>query len=1454
MAPFRPIHDSGTSNPSEDRRRLQDEASSHSNSRGHSETFLTQHSHSNFTQSSDLTPLQVQMDGVVSTFIDRTADGYAMLGVVTGGLTSRGLSFGFLKASQPMVRLAPAILSPLARGSAQVAGFVGESIAFHAAPQLARAAFTRDLSLLHLHGEAGMIHGSVTSAVSLLGLRVAGVATAYQSSLVQNFAQCFAIVGSHHAAAFLEIEDKSRESAAFQLMQAESTVITLWAGVSMLHQFAPAIRQSEGAMDLKIQSIQTSSSRPARSGAEEMGWGQRGTTVAVGLGEAGSFSPKLIPTDSYSVGPNNGKPPAKKWVDLALAGTKEAEVQPASLPEPSKPSPEKVTDGDTVAVVRNGNGHDAEHGARNADGNGIHPEQDTLAAHVDTVAPSQPQQPSNIRKALERAADPESSSDTVAMGVRETATFQKLQEGTAEGDTVHQPPVVARNGKGNDNGKHRLENPEDATADQIYFDPAQHLTAIRPSSVRAKPASKPVSTPSASSSDLANQETGVFDKNGQDPKVDGSNGHSEKVADQTAVAGNGYQNQVLEQKQNGANGLVSQPLVRATSSLRSSDFVIKPGKMLANKYQVVRHLGSGGFGEIWQAADVTLDGRRVAIKVLKNTAKTAKEEEEFKEVSARFEREINISSNIESPWTAPVYEKIEVAPGVYGFVMPYIRGHDFSTLIDAFYTGKPEIPGVRERYPLEKLIEMFVDVCNGVEAGHEKGFIHRDLKPKNVRISEQGRVILMDWGLAKHVRDRSPEVREHTAQVDLNLIDNSPQNITRIGDVNGTAGYIAPEVFEGKPHENPKSPDIFALGTILYEAMTGENPFIYVFRERRNAAGGSPKMHPGLSTYVIRTDQLPSLADINPDITRLSHWKEIEAVARKAMAYDSKNRYKTVSELRDAVLLAPAQAEFNRIREIRAEMKTLETQMHEAWNQFDVGAQIKPEQWDRMHEPIDLLVQRRAELHQAAEDLITHLTEIKPSLSQPWLAQKKIAETSWLRLLHGGDRMPQSVRRALMKRIRENDVATREDPLKSMSAALDGKLPVKVKAVDFSSGKLLSESMQLKVVLLEREKDKNGNEQGNYREGATLIIGPISQVKNQINLPAGYYVFEVSHPGYTPMRVPVHIMLKHVREGLIKDQPFNLNLEFVPENQMPPGMVIAHRGTATIGYDFFHGERFPLKMYSFPMKKVSFDTFAVSRDPITVGEYKLFIENQLEQINTLIRNGKENEALDIINKKLRYYIPRAQPKLPKEGSNELKKAFEGINYYWKIVTKNEEKNLRFELVDPTSHKDPNEDPIMLTQPISAIEYAAAEAYRVWRSERDGFSYKIITADQKEIISRNSFPWTYSWGYDFNPTFIASRLVHENLWRAHAHPVGTHPLGPALWRDFSLYGPRDLIGNVGEWTSTPWEHNTFVKSGGSILTAFGTLFDPPSRVYATAMDAVDSNGGIRLIFEFSKGKH
>jgi len=219
------------------------------------------------------------------------------------------------------------------------------------------------------------------------------------------------------------------------------------------------------------------------------------------------------------------------------------------------------------------------------------------------------------------------------------------------------------------------------------------------------------------------------------------------------------------------------------------------GKTLGN-FTLEARIGKGGMGEVYKAKDQKL-GRDVAIKVLP---------EEFANDAdrvARFQREAKLLASLNHPNIAAIYG-LEESGGTHFLILELIEGE---TLADRIKSGP---------IPAEEALKLALQIAEALEAAHEKGVIHRDLKPANIKVTPEGKVKVLDFGLAKAFAG------EH-AEVNLSHSPTLSVAATMQGVILGTAAYMSPEQARGKPID--KRTDIWAFGCVLYEMLTGKAAF-----------------------------------------------------------------------------------------------------------------------------------------------------------------------------------------------------------------------------------------------------------------------------------------------------------------------------------------------------------------------------------------------------------------------------------------------------------------------------------------------------------------------------------------------------------------------------------------------------------------------------------------------------
>jgi Tol biopolymer transport system component len=266
-------------------------------------------------------------------------------------------------------------------------------------------------------------------------------------------------------------------------------------------------------------------------------------------------------------------------------------------------------------------------------------------------------------------------------------------------------------------------------------------------------------------------------------------------------------------------------------------------------YQILRSIGAGGMGEVYLAEDNRL-GRKVALKVL--AASMAADPER----RGRFEREARAIAALNHPNIVTIHS-VEEHEGVVFLTMELVEGKTLSELIP------------RQGMTLEQVLKIAIPLADAVGAAHQRGITHRDLKPANVMVGEDGRVKVLDFGLAK--------LQEYTA-LDASTATLGSAQLTGEGKIMGTVAYMSPEQAEGKPVD-PRS-DIFSLGIMLFELATGERPF-----------RGDTNM--SLLSAILK-DQPRSITELRQDLPR-----DFARMLKRCLAKDPDERYQTAKDLRN---------------------------------------------------------------------------------------------------------------------------------------------------------------------------------------------------------------------------------------------------------------------------------------------------------------------------------------------------------------------------------------------------------------------------------------------------------------------------------------------------------------------------------------------------------------------------
>lgn len=276
------------------------------------------------------------------------------------------------------------------------------------------------------------------------------------------------------------------------------------------------------------------------------------------------------------------------------------------------------------------------------------------------------------------------------------------------------------------------------------------------------------------------------------------------------------------------------------------------------RYQIERSLGEGGMGAVYLAHDSQLD-RKVALK-------TPKFDRDSKPtLMKRFYREARSAATLQHPNICPVYDVGEIH-GIHYISMAYIEGRPLSD-----YIRSEKVP------PVASVVRIVRKVALALHDAHSSGLIHRDLKPANIMIDRRNEPIVMDFGLARQFGDENGDV-SHAKLSTISSTDarKFEARLTMDGTVVGSPGYMAPEQLTGDHSKIGPASDIYALGVLFYELLTGQLPF------------------PGDGSLVsivnaVMTDAPPLASRIRPQIDA-----QIVSVCQKAMSRNIDDRYESM--------------------------------------------------------------------------------------------------------------------------------------------------------------------------------------------------------------------------------------------------------------------------------------------------------------------------------------------------------------------------------------------------------------------------------------------------------------------------------------------------------------------------------------------------------------------------------
>jgi eukaryotic-like serine/threonine-protein kinase len=698
------------------------------------------------------------------------------------------------------------------------------------------------------------------------------------------------------------------------------------------------------------------------------------------------------------------------------------------------------------------------------------------------------------------------------------------------------------------------------------------------------------------------------------------------------------------------------------------------------------------------------------------------------------------------------------------FTMKEVSGRTLSAVIQTVHTdcGHSE-PSTRPRWTLWRLVEALRRVCEAVAYAHSRGVLHRDLKPENIMVGGHGEVLVLDWGLAK-LLDQTDDVplAEEPAPIQTNRSLKDSHRTLR-GQVAGTPAYMPPEQARGAVESIDTRSDVYSLGSILYEMLHGQAPYIGKDAEAILAQVLSP------TPDALADDGSSPQASAHSALSPLDHPKRppaLVAICRRAMAHDPAERFQTVetlaSELADwlngtkrrseaLAVVEQAEARASVAMDLRARAAVQQAEATVLLRDVASWQSEEDKAVGWAQEDDAALLNRQAEQAELEEELLLHaslthvadLPEAHSRLAARYQATHQATET------------------------RREDTIRAEAQLRQHLAALPEAHPARPGHAAYLKGtgafSLVTDPPGAEV-FLHRYVQHNRRLVPQFER--SLGRTPLRAVP----LPMGSYLCILRHPEHAEVRYPFSIERQHHWSGV------------PPGSSAPEPVHLPRRGDLGAedcyippGWFWSGGDQDAPN--SLPKRRLWADAFIIRRFPVTNTQYLVFL-------NSLVTMGRVEEALQ--------HAPRERA-----GTVDVQGAlivgFDGQHF-----------SLR-----PDSDGDNWE----LDSPVLMVDWYGAAAFAAWEAARTGMKWSLPRELGWEKAARGVDGRCFPWGDHFDPSRACMRESHPG--RMLPMSVHSYPL------DQSPYGVRGMAGGATDWCADRLRDGPMLK-GARIQTTWDGL--------------------------------
>ena len=757
-----------------------------------------------------------------------------------------------------------------------------------------------------------------------------------------------------------------------------------------------------------------------------------------------------------------------------------------------------------------------------------------------------------------------------------------------------------------------------------------------------------------------------------------------------------------------------------------------------DRYEDLGLLGRGGRGEVRRVRDRELN-RVVACKRVRADAVSPG-------LLSRLVAEVQTTAQLQHPGIVPVYEAGRTADGGVYFTMKEVQGRELGEVIRSVHGASAGSWGVTsDGWSLRRLVGALVQASQAVGYAHERGVVHRDLKPSNVMVGAYGEVQVMDWGLAKVVGGSEGEVESVWVE--------RTGGATRVGRVVGTPAYMPPEQALGEGVDARS--DVYALGAMLYEVLTGRAPY-----EGRTGGEVLAKVLTGPPARVSAAsrggrgsaaatvdwegalDEVPAEGEA-PGAAGLPVPDELAAACEQAMSRSAGERYATAGAfaaalqswldgskrreqalevVSEAATKGPAAAALRAAAgALRAEAAA-ELEGIEGWRPEEDKAAgwAKEDEAAALEAQAVLLELSEEQLLQASLTHAPELPEAHAALAERYRSEHAAAEAA------------------------RQSAARPEALLRHHLEALPESHPVRGSGLAYLKGDgaltLVTDPPGAEVELHRYElRNRRLVAVPEQSLGRTPLVA--------VPLARGSYLCVVRHPERAAVRYPVFVGRGEHWDGVPPEGGEPQPVRLPRREELGPDDCFVPAGWFWSGGD-------PEALNSLPRRRLWVDGQVLRRFPVTNREYLSFLDG-------LVAAGRAEEALR--------HAPRERPGTVGEAG-ALIYGFDGQ---------------RFSL-----RPDADGDGWHPEWPVFQVDWHGASAYAAWAAERSGLPWRLPGELEWEKAARGVDGRRFPWGDRVDPSWACTRQSHRG--RPLPAVVDSYPV------DESPYGVRGLGGNVRDW--------------------------------------------------------